>query len=151
VVPTVLGHDARLQFVHEDDCLDAMILATVEDVPGTYNVAGDGIMHLSQAIRRAGRPSLPIAAPLVPTVGRMFGRLGLTDLSPEQVRFLTWGRGIDTTRMRTRLGVEPRFTTVEAFDDFVRSRDLRTPLQADRAAELTASVWARLSGGERSA
>ena len=47
----------------------------------------------------------------------------VSDFSPEQLGFLTYGRGVDTTRMRTVLGFEPQFTTAEAFADFgVRSR-----------------------------
>jgi UDP-glucose 4-epimerase len=44
----------------------------------------------------------------------------LSDFSPEQLGFLTYGRGVDTTRMRTELGFEPEFTTAEAFADFCR-------------------------------
>ena len=40
------------------------------------------------------------------------------DLSPEQVSFLTYGRGVDTTRMRVVLGFEPSFTTTETFAEF---------------------------------
>ena len=47
----------------------------------------------------------------------------MADFSPEQLSFLTFGRGIDTTRMRTVLGFEPRLTTVEAFDDFARGME----------------------------
>ena len=35
---------------------------TLGDHGGTFNIAGDGVMTLSQAIRRAGRPSLPLPA-----------------------------------------------------------------------------------------
>ena len=42
----------------------------------------------------------------------------LADFSPEQLSFLTYGRGVDTTRMREELGFEPAFTTAEAFADF---------------------------------
>jgi nucleoside-diphosphate-sugar epimerase len=48
VIPTVLGYDARLQFVHEDDGLEVLRRATVEDHPGIYNVAGDGVLALEQ-------------------------------------------------------------------------------------------------------
>ncbi len=120
VLPAPLGFDARLQFVHETDGLEALRLATIEDRPGTYNVAGDGILMLSQAARRAGRPALPVAAPLVPWVGQLFRRAGLADFSPEQMEFLTFGRGLDCTRMREQLGLQPKYTTAEAFDDFLR-------------------------------
>src|SRR4051794_21477011 len=58
VIPTVLGHDPRLQFLHERDLLAALQHATLADVAGTFNVAGDGILMLSQAIRRLQRPSV---------------------------------------------------------------------------------------------
>ena len=147
VVPTVLGYDARLQFVHEDDGLEALRLATVEDAPGTYNVAGDGVIMLSQAIRRAGRVELPVPAPSVPTVAQLFRRLGLADFSPEQVSFLTYGRGVDTTRMRERLGFSPMYSTVAAFDDFVRGHGLRRILPPEPSALVGAGPTGPVAGG----
>ena len=46
VVPTVMGFDARLQFVHEDDAIEALRLATVGPVAGIVNVAGTGVLLL---------------------------------------------------------------------------------------------------------
>jgi len=73
----------------------------------------------------AGRPTAPVPHRLAPAVGQAFRRAGLADFSPEQMRFLAFGRVLDTTRMRSVLGLEPRFTTREAFEDFVRGRGLR--------------------------
>jgi UDP-glucose 4-epimerase len=122
LIPTVLGFDPRMQFCHEDDGLAALRLATVGDHPGTFNVAGDGVMLLSQACRRAGKPILPLPSPLVSSVGGLVRRARLVDFSPEQLRFLTYGRGVDTARMRDELGFAPAFSTVGTFDDFVRTR-----------------------------
>jgi len=134
------------------DSIDAIIRATMHDVPGTFNVSGDGVLMLSQAIRRAGRVTLPIAAPLMPAAGRMMKQLGVADFSSEQVRYLTWGRVVDTTRMRATLGFEPNYTTVEAFDDFVTAKDLNSLLPPDRAAAIESTVVDLLGrGGKRSA
>ncbi len=62
IVPTVLGFDARMQFLHETDLLAALRHATVDGVHGTFNVAGDGVLMLSQAVRRLGRPTVPVPA-----------------------------------------------------------------------------------------
>ena len=62
VIPTLLGHDARLQFIHEDDGLEALRQATIDEHPGMFNVAGDGIILLTQAARRAGRPTISLPA-----------------------------------------------------------------------------------------
>ena len=91
------------------------------DVSGTFNVAGDGIITLAQAVRRLGRPSLPLPGFAVPSFGSAIRQTRRADFSPEQVAFLTFGRGLDTTRMRSMLGFEPSFTTAGAFDDFAAS------------------------------
>ncbi len=40
VVPTVIGHDPRLQLLHEQDALGALERATVAGKAGTFNVGG---------------------------------------------------------------------------------------------------------------
>ncbi len=122
VVPTVLGFDPRLQFCAESDGLEVLRRATLEDHPGTFNVGGDGVLLLSQAIRRAGRLSVPVMPPAVTAVGQVFRRAGLVDFSPEQMRFLEHGRAVDITALRTVFGYEPTRSTVAAFDDFVAAR-----------------------------
>jgi UDP-glucose 4-epimerase len=118
VVPTVLGFDARLQLLHESDLLAAVHHATLGGVHGTFNIAGDGMMVLSQAVRRLGRPTVPVPAFALGTVANLGKQAGLRGLSRELVPFLTFGRGIDTTRMRTVLGFEPTYSTASAFADF---------------------------------
>ncbi|HWC36061.1 MAG TPA: NAD-dependent epimerase/dehydratase family protein [Mycobacteriales bacterium] len=147
VVPTVLGFDPRVQFLHEDDGLEVLRRAVTEDHRGTFNVAGDGVLLLSQAIRRAGRTSFGFPSPAVSLVGSVFRRTGLVDFSPEQLRFLQFGRGVDTTRLREDFRYEPRFDTIGAFDDFVTGSGLSRIVDPDRieavgrtAAALVGSV-----------
>lgn len=118
VIPTVFGYDARLQFLHESDGVAAIHRATVNDLPGTFNLAGDGILSLSQAIRRLGRPVLRLPSFTAASTAAMVRRLRLADFSPDQIPFLTYGRVVDTTRMRAEFGFEPEYTTATAFDDF---------------------------------
>ena len=120
-IPTVLGFDPRLQFLHEQDLLAALRHAVVTDVPGTFNIAGEGIILLSQAVRRLGRPPIPVPTFALSAVGSMMRGVGVSEFSQEQVAFLTFGRGVDTTRMRTELGFAPRFTTRSAFCDLASS------------------------------
>jgi nucleoside-diphosphate-sugar epimerase/1-acyl-sn-glycerol-3-phosphate acyltransferase len=119
--PTVLGFDPRLQFLHEADTervLERAVLGPA--VRGTFNVAGDGVVLLSQAIRIAGRPPLPIPEPLVSVVAELLRRT--LDFSPEQVRYLQFGRVADTTAARERLGFTPKWSSLDAFRDFASSR-----------------------------
>ncbi|MFI9720216.1 NAD-dependent epimerase/dehydratase family protein [Streptomyces sp. NPDC052396] len=127
VLPSVLGFDPRLQFVHEDDAIEVLRIAAGEPArgtlnSGTFNIAGDGVLLLSQAARRLGRPTLPFFLPTVTWFGSALRSARVLDFSPEQIRLLTHGRVVETAQMRETLGFHPRYTTPGAFADFARSR-----------------------------
>lgn len=127
LVPTVVGRDARLQLLHEQDALGALERATMAGKAGTFNVGASGIIMLSQAIRRSGRIPLPIPGLGLWAVDSLRKVNRYTELNREQLDYLSYGRVMDTSRMRTELGYIPKWTTPEAFDDFVRGRGM-TPI-----------------------
>ncbi|MCV7151459.1 SDR family oxidoreductase [Mycolicibacterium pyrenivorans] len=127
VVPTVIGHDPRLQLLHEQDALGALERATVAGKAGTFNVGASGIIMMSQAIRRSGRLALPVPRSALVAVDSLWRAARNAELDREQLDYLSYGRVMDTTRMRTELGYHPKWTTAEAFDDYVRGRGL-TPI-----------------------
>src|SRR5882757_7307858 len=127
VVPTVVGHDARLQLLHEQDALGALERATMAGKAGTYNVGASGIIMMSQAIRRSGRLPLPVPRSALWAVDSLRRATRYTELDREQLDYLSYGRVMDTLRMRNDLGYSPKWTTAEAFDDYVRGRGL-TPI-----------------------
>jgi UDP-glucose 4-epimerase len=147
VVPTVLGFDPRVQFLHVDDGLAVLRRAVTEEHRGTFNVAGDGVLLLSQAIRRAGRTSFGFPSPAVSMVGSLFRRTGLVDFSPEQLRFLQFGRGVDTTRLREDFGYQPHYDTAAAFDDFVTGLGLSPIIDPDRIEAVGRSAMALVGAG----
>ncbi|MDV6012624.1 NAD-dependent epimerase/dehydratase family protein [Haloechinothrix sp. LS1_15] len=152
VVPTIFGYDARLQFVHSSDALAVLERATLYDIPGVFNVAADGVLTLSQAIRLAGRVELPVPSSALPTVVPALRGAKLVDFSPDQIRLLNYGRVVDTTRLTEEFGYTPRWSTREAFDDYVHGRALRPVVDryalaalADRVAASAATGQARTS------
>jgi UDP-glucose 4-epimerase len=108
-VPTLMGFDPRLQFVHEADAVAALEFAADHDVPGTFNVAGNGQMYLSRILRLGRRIPQPLP-------GRMFDAAlsGLARVNvsvPRHLRgLLKHGRVVDTKAMTDVLGFEPAFS-----------------------------------------
>ena len=145
VIPTPLGYDARLQLVHENDALQALLLATVGPPAGIVNVSGDGIITVQQAVRMSGRASIPVPLSAGGILGQLAKRTGLADFSQDQMRFLAWGRGMDTTRMREVLGLEPEFTTRGAFEDFISSVGAGLPGGAAIGAALSGLAGSAVS------
>ena len=111
VVPVMAGFDPRVQVLHEDDSIAALVHAVHRPVAGAVNVAGPGTVALSAAIRAMGRIGVPVAHPLFGTVAGALRRIGLPPMSEDTVRYLRYGRGVATDRMRDELGFAPRYDT----------------------------------------
>ncbi len=132
VVPTYFGFDPRLQFVHEEDGLGALVAAIKRPVRGAVNVASPGTIGLTKLVRMARKPSLPLPASLFAPGIEAGRRLGLPSLSPDFRRLLRYGRAVELGRLVEEVGYRPAFTTPGAVADYVaHAREAR----ADPAAE----------------
>jgi UDP-glucose 4-epimerase len=118
VCPTFMGFDPRIQLVHIEDALEAIVAAVRNPVRGAVNVAGPGTIGLARMIRLAGKHALPIAAPLFGAVTSTGQRLGLDTQSDDFQRLLRYGRGVDTRRLTDEVGYTPRHSTVEAVESW---------------------------------
>jgi UDP-glucose 4-epimerase len=99
-VPMILGFDPRYQFVHEDDVVHALEHAVKNKLPGLYNVAGDGVLALSEVAGLLGKPY----APVLPFWGTGMAasalrRIGV-NIPPEALNQLRFGRGLDNRRYK---------------------------------------------------
>lgn len=131
VAPTLLGYDPRIQLLHQTDAADVIEQAVRESHSGVFNVGAPGAMYLSQALRLAGKPPVPVARPLMPWVAGMLRSAGVVDFSADQLEFMLHGRVADISRLREVFGTVPSRTTREAFDDFLASRSARPVLDPD--------------------
>lgn len=143
VIPVVIGHEPRLQFLHEEDALSALEHATLAARPGIFNIAADGVLTLTQAVRRAGRIGLPVPAAMLGTVAGVYRGLRVSSMQFDQADYVTFGRVLDTTRMRTELGFVPAYTSIETFDDFLSRKPLEPVISPD--------AWYRLERWVRKA
>jgi UDP-glucose 4-epimerase len=118
VCPTYMGFDPRIQLVHIDDALEALVAAVRNPVEGAVNVAGPGTIGVTRMIRLAGRHALPIAAPLFGAITSAGQRLGLDTQSEDFERLLRHGRGVDTTRLTEEVGYTARHSTEAAVESW---------------------------------
>jgi len=119
VVPTYVGFDPRLQFLHETDGIESLLAAIRNPVRGAVNVAAPGTVGLTKMLRLAGKLSVPVAAvgfPMTQGIGR---RLGMPAISPDFRRLLRYGRAVDVTRLVDEVGYTPRYDATEAIQDYV--------------------------------
>jgi UDP-glucose 4-epimerase len=131
VVPDVAGFDPRLQFVHEDDVGNALAYATLQDVPGVFNVAGDGVLPWSEVASIAGKRRVPLSPFFTGMAASPLRLLRLTDVSPELLALLRYGRGVDTSRWQ-QAGYRYQHTTLGAVTAFAEALRLENTVGRPR-------------------
>jgi hypothetical protein len=110
-------------------------------VPGTYNVAGDGVLALSEVAGLLGKPYAPVLPPwgtgLATSVLR---RLGV-EVPPEAVDQMRYGRGVENRRFKA-LGFHYQHTsreTVMKLGEYLRIhpvvRGAQEPYRYEREVE----------------
>ncbi|MDQ3941328.1 MAG: NAD-dependent epimerase/dehydratase family protein [Actinomycetota bacterium] len=135
VVPTALGYDPRLQLLHEVDAVEAFRDAIANDCRGIFNIAADGVVYLSKALRLLGRIELPMLLPAATPIASFLRTIKAVDFPTDQLALILFGRVVNTRRAKEAFGFAPRFTTEDAIRDFRdnRSEDL-TPIPSHRPA-----------------
>ncbi len=124
--PTLLGFDPRMQLIHEDDVVAALVHAVAHDAPGACNVAAEDVLPLNKIRGLAGKAPLPVFHPLAYWGVKLLGGTRLrprryVPIEPDYLRYSWVG---DLTRMREELGFAPRYTAEEALREFAEARRL---------------------------
>jgi UDP-glucose 4-epimerase len=135
LVPSLFGFDPRLQFVHEDDVVRAILFVLAHDLDDTFNVAGDGLLPWSEVASICGKHLAPVPPVGTTVTRRVLGRLGV-DLPPELLDLLRYGRGVDNGRLK-RAGFNYLHTSAGAVRAFAEAGRLRRTV-GDPAADTAA-------------
>ena len=117
-VPTVMGFDPMMQFIHEEDLSEAIALTLEQGIRGVFNVTGPGEVPLHTAIREAGGVAWSVPEPILRSLYRRLFQLGLTSHPPGALDYLKFpitlsgDRFIDATSFRPLFGLAETLQSV---------------------------------------
>jgi UDP-glucose 4-epimerase len=116
--------DPRLQLLHEDDAAESIVRSVIESHPGVFNVAGSGVVLVSQAIAIMGGRPAPVLFPYARWMAR-FGLRSLTGifLPGHLADVLAFGSVADCARLAAEFGWSPSYTTRAVMDSFARGKE----------------------------
>jgi UDP-glucose 4-epimerase len=106
---------APLQLIHHDDVAAAIASAvtTTSAPPGAYNIAGDGVVSMSEVADALGARPVKVPRAAAVATSEMISRLPFV---PSALEWLHAGRTsvvMDTSKAKSQLGWTPRFTAAE--------------------------------------
>jgi UDP-glucose 4-epimerase len=129
MVPSIFGFDPRFQFVHEHDVIRSIRFAFDHDLPGVFNVAGDGLLPWSEVAALCGKRTVALPPFGTSLLTSPFRQLGIADVPAEYLGLLKYGRGVDNHRLK-QFGFRYEYTSSEAIEAFIKALRLRKAVGA---------------------
>jgi len=114
ICPRVFGFDPLMQFIDEKDLARALILALENPVPGIFNVAGEGVIALSHAIRHAQAMAVPIPPVVTASLVRILAEVSRIPFPPYLLEFFKYPTIISDDLFRKTFGYQPKVKTVQS-------------------------------------
>jgi UDP-glucose 4-epimerase len=106
VVPSPIGYDPHVQWLHAEDAIDAIVFAARLELAGVYNVASDGVVRWSEAREFRGGLSLPVLPFEAGPLAGLMQRAGLPYIPEGSGAILRFGSAVDIAKLRSA-GWEP--------------------------------------------
>ena len=114
-IPTVMGFDPMLQFIHEEDVSEAIALSLEHGLQGVFNVVGPGEVPLHTAIRELGGRAMPVPELVLrPLFARLFA-MGAIAYPPGAIDYLKFPITLSGERFVEATNFHPRFGLEEIF------------------------------------
>jgi len=108
LVPTLLGFDPPIQFLHMEDAASAAAFAAIHELPGVYNVASSGMIHWHEALRVSNRRAIPVLPMGTRFVEPILQKLKIPFVPAQLRNLLRFGHALDTRKLE-RAGWRPSF------------------------------------------
>jgi UDP-glucose 4-epimerase len=115
-VMVAMGFDPMMQFLHEDDLVEALASAVEKGVRGVYNLSGAGQVPLRVAIRETGGQPFPLPDPVLRAYAERY-----MGLPPGAIDFIKFSCTIDGARFVRDTGFQPRVSLKETFRSLRRA------------------------------
>ena len=116
----VMGYDPPLQFVHEDDLAKLLRLVVMEPCPGTFNVAGEGVVYYSRLAHLAQRKLLFLPSAMAYPLTQLAWKLGIQKEAPAAgLDFIRYPIVVSTGKLKKETGFQFFYTSEDALADFL--------------------------------
>ena len=123
--PGTLDND--IQFVHEDDVVEAITALLLGRHAGAFNVAGDGLMTSRECAEMIGSPIRRMPVRAYRGLARTMWNVRLSEAPPGSVDFTLYPWIVSNEKLKRETGWTPHHTTRETFEITMRAHGKLPP------------------------
>jgi UDP-glucose 4-epimerase len=121
--------DGTIQFVHEDDVVEAIGRLLLGRHAGQFNLCPDGLMTLRECAEAIDSPIRRMPAWLFRAIAKLLWRLHLSEVPPGQLDFAFYPWIVSNEKLKQTLDWTPRYTTRESFEIAMRAQGKLPPAE----------------------
>jgi UDP-glucose 4-epimerase len=139
--------DQRIQFVHEDDVVEAVTALLLGRHAGAFNVAGGGDMTTRECAEMIGSPIRKMPLRAYRTLARAMWSAHLSEAPPGQIAFGIYPWIVSTEKLESTTGWRPAHTSRETFEVTMRAHGKLPPADAPATSAGGNGLPAEVSSG----
>ena len=126
VTVAVKGYDPHVQFVHEDDFVNACLAALKKEIPGAFNITGNGTLTISKIADMLGTRVIPVPSWLLyPTLECLWKiHFPMIEVNRGYLDYIRYPFIATNKKARKLLNFNPRYTSMQTLKDTVRSKTI---------------------------
>jgi UDP-glucose 4-epimerase len=123
-IPLIDGVDMELQYVHEEDVVDAVTRLLVGRHAGIFNLTGDGTVRLSESAALVGVKPRKVPYKLYRNIAAAMWRLRVprAEAPPGQLDFSRYSWIASNEKFKRELDWTPRYTSRETLEIALRAK-----------------------------
>jgi UDP-glucose 4-epimerase len=110
-----------MQFVHEDDLVEGLMLLIEDRHPGAFNVAGDGTITIEECGDAIGAKRRKLPLSLAWRLSGLMWKLHQSETPPGNIHFALHPWVVSTDKLKS-VGWQPRHTSRAAFEITMKAR-----------------------------
>jgi UDP-glucose 4-epimerase len=119
--------DQVVQFVHEDDVVEALVTLLAGRHAGAFNVAGDGTMSLRECAETIGLKTRKMPLKVARRISAATWRLHMSETPPGQIRFAMYPWVVSNGKLKRETSWKPQHSSRETFEITMRAHGALGP------------------------
>ncbi|MEA2441648.1 MAG: UDP-glucose 4-epimerase [Thermoleophilaceae bacterium] len=113
--------DPGIQFVHEDDVVEALLVLLSGRHSGAFNVASDDVMSTAECASIIGLPRRRVPLGVMRRFAALMWRLRASEAPPGSLDFALYPWIVSNEKLKRETGWSPRFSSRETFEITMRT------------------------------
>jgi UDP-glucose 4-epimerase len=126
--------DPGIQFVHEDDVVEAVAVLLAERAGGAFNVAGEGVMPVAECASMIGVPRRRMPLRLGRRIASVMWKLRRSESPPGSIEFALHPWIVSNEKLKRETSWRPRYSSRETFEITMRAHGKLAPEPAPAVA-----------------